>query len=90
MDDRYTSLYELRPREVTIDLTLQYKATDDKLIGYSDADWANDLDNRRSTTGNIFLMSGPMAKSSERKGYFRRNYKSTDAWSNEFTYLVIE
>ena len=28
------------------------------MIGYSDADWAGDQDDRHSTTGNLFLMSG--------------------------------
>lgn len=42
----------------TIDLSLNYKATGEKLFGYSDADWANDLDNRRSVSGNVLLMSG--------------------------------
>ena len=28
------------------------------MLGYSDADWANDLDDRHSTTGNVFTMSG--------------------------------
>jgi len=27
-------------------------------IGHSDADWANDLDDRHSIIGNLFLMSG--------------------------------
>ena len=30
----------------------------DDLIGFSDADWAGDLDTRQSTTGFIFMMSG--------------------------------
>ena len=34
------------------------KTADGKLIGYSDADYADDVDDRHSTTGNIFLMSG--------------------------------
>jgi len=42
----------------TLNLTLQYKSTSDKLLGYSDADWANDSDDRHSTTGNVFTMSG--------------------------------
>ena len=42
----------------TIDLKLQYRSTDEKLLGYSDADWANDSDDRHSTTGNVFTMSG--------------------------------
>ena len=32
------------------------KVTD--FIGYSDADWAGDLDDRRSTSGNVFKLSG--------------------------------
>lgn len=41
----------------TMDFVLQYQKSDAKLIGFSDADWAGDIDSRRSTTGNIFLMS---------------------------------
>ena len=32
------------------------KVTD--FIGYSDTDWAGDLDGRRSTSGNVFKLSG--------------------------------
>ena len=42
----------------TIDLKLQYRSTDEKLLGYSDADWANDSDDRHLTTGNVFTVSG--------------------------------
>ena len=42
----------------TLDMRLQYNCTDDHLVGYSDADWANDLDDRHSVTGNVFVMSG--------------------------------
>ena len=37
------------------DLKLQYKPVNEILLGYSDADWLND---RHSTTGNVFTMSG--------------------------------
>ena len=42
----------------TVNLSLQYQARGGALIGYADSDWASDLDNRHSTTGNVFLMSG--------------------------------
>ena len=42
----------------TLDLRLQYKSIDDHLVGYSDADWANNTDNNNSITGNVFVMSG--------------------------------
>ena len=42
----------------TVNLSLQYQARGGALIGYADSDWASDLDNRHSTTGNVFIMSG--------------------------------
>ena len=43
----------------TISLKLRYKPSKEtKLLGYSDADWANDLDDRHSTSGNVFIMTG--------------------------------
>lgn len=43
----------------TVNLALKYEQSDSgALIGFSDADWAGDQDDRRSTTGNIFLLSG--------------------------------
>ena len=42
----------------TIDIKLQYRSTSEKLLAYSDADWAKDTDDRHSTTGNLFIMSG--------------------------------
>ena len=46
----------------TLDIVLQYRASGKPLVGYSDADWASDLDNRHSTSGNAFVMStGPIS-----------------------------
>ena len=42
----------------TAQLQLQYKETDTNVEGYSDADWASDSDDRRSTSGSVFMMSG--------------------------------
>ena len=28
------------------------------IVGYSDADWAGDVQDRRSTSGNVFLLGG--------------------------------
>ena len=42
----------------TVDLALKYqKSGDGILIGYSDADWAGDADDQRSTSGNLFMMA---------------------------------
>ena len=41
----------------TIDLSLCYYATGEKLYRYSYADWASDADARYSTSGNVFLMA---------------------------------
>ena len=49
----------LRYLKGTINLALKYKEDEtNSLIGYSDADWAGDLDDRYSTTGNLFLLAG--------------------------------
>ena len=40
------------------DLGLVYQESDDKcLCGYADANWAGDLDDRKSTTGNVFMLA---------------------------------
>ena len=49
----------LRYLKGTSDLALKYVRTErSTLLGYSDADWAGDLDDRHSTTGNLFMMAG--------------------------------
>ena len=42
----------------TVDHVLKYEKKDAVLVGYSDVDWAGDQDDRHSTTGNLFIMSG--------------------------------
>ncbi|KAG2705909.1 hypothetical protein I3760_05G078600 [Carya illinoinensis] len=41
----------------TADYVLCYQGSDLQLKGYSDADWGNDLDERKSTTGYAFLLN---------------------------------
>ena len=49
----------LRYLKKTVDLAIKYEKKEDTvLVGYSDADWAGDQDDRHSTTGNLFVMSG--------------------------------
>ena len=49
----------LRYLKGTLDITLKYRKSDkDEVLGYTDADYAGDVDDRHSTTGNLFLMSG--------------------------------
>ena len=49
----------LRYLKGTANFALKYEQSDSRaLIGFSDADWAGDQDDRHSTTGNVFLLSG--------------------------------
>ena len=51
--------YVLRYLQGTKAYRLRYKGTsNDGLISYSDSDWAEDRDDRHSTSGFIFLMAG--------------------------------
>ena len=47
----------LRYLKGTEDVGLKYQKSGKPLFGYSDADWAGNLDDRRSTSGNVFLMA---------------------------------
>jgi hypothetical protein len=47
----------LKGTQLIIKLHLQYEASDKDMEGYSDADWAADSYDRRSTSGNVFVMS---------------------------------
>jgi hypothetical protein len=42
----------------TADYGITFKGTDTTMLGYTDADYAGDLDTRRSTTGYVFIMTG--------------------------------
>ena len=43
----------------TIDICIKYeRSTDNSLVGFSDTDWAGDINDTHSTTGNLFMMYG--------------------------------
>ena len=48
----------LRYLKGTTDMGLLYERADTKLTGYSDADWAGDITDRKSTSGYVFMNSG--------------------------------
>ncbi|XP_073281948.1 secreted RxLR effector protein 161-like [Primulina huaijiensis] len=52
----------------TVDLGLWYtKETNTNLVGFSDADWAGNLDNRKSTTGGCFYLGNNLVSWYSRK-----------------------
>ena len=58
----------LRYLKQTRDLNLTYvKDSPEAIIGYSDADWAGDVQDRRSSSGNVFLLGGGAITWSSRK-----------------------
>lgn len=49
----------LRYLQATPTYGLQFSASNDgRLVGYSDADWAGDIESRRSTSGYVFMLNG--------------------------------
>lgn len=58
----------LRYLQQTKHYKLTYKKSDSELVGYSDADWASDTTDRKSTTGYVFMLScGPICWSSKKQ-----------------------
>ena len=51
----------------SIKLHLRYQSNGEEMEGYSDADWAADSEDRRSTSGNAFLMSNGAISWTSRK-----------------------
>ena len=60
----------LRYLKGIMDYILCYQASDLCLVGYSDADWGGDLDQRKSTSGYTFLLNnGVISLSSKKQSY---------------------
>ena len=57
----------LRYLKSTADYVLVYQGKDLKLIGYSDADWAGDPDERKSTSGYAYILNGGAISWSSKK-----------------------
>jgi len=58
----------LRYLKGTANFALEYNGgSSEKVKGYSDADWAGSLDDRRSTTGYVFTMNGAAVTWSSKK-----------------------
>jgi hypothetical protein len=49
---------KIEDKDVYMVLFMSLPPSFDNLVGYCDADWAGDLDDRRSTTGFVFMMGG--------------------------------
>jgi hypothetical protein len=52
------AIHLLRYIKGTQHCCIKYGSSDLTLTGYSDSDWASDVDSRRSTTGYIFMLAG--------------------------------
>lgn len=58
----------LRYLKGTTNIGILYKQDgSDKCVGYSDADWAGDTSDRKSTSGYIFMLSGGLISWSSKK-----------------------
>lgn len=57
----------LRYLKKTINFGLIFKRTDESLFGYTDSDWANSIDDRKSYTGFCFIFCGSSISWESRK-----------------------
>lgn len=77
----------------SLGITYQYNENNFALLGYSDADYAADLDTRRSTTGYLFCLSGgPITWNSQRQktvslSTTEAEYKAACAAAKEMIWL---
>jgi hypothetical protein len=64
----YIFSYLVKTKDLGLDLTLEQPTKNStsnsiRLVGISDADWGGDLESRKSTLGNIFLLENISKKS---------------------------
>ena len=67
----------LRYIQATINYGLMFQANgnEDTLVGYSDADWAGDINTRRSTSGYVFQVYGSTVSWCSRGNYLCPNHQ---------------
>jgi hypothetical protein len=41
-----------------VEFAIEYKKSGEKLVAYTNSDWAGDIDDRKSYTGNIVMLAG--------------------------------
>ena len=72
----------LRYLKGTVTLGIKYQKSDDgMLVGYADADWAGDQDDRHSTTGNLFLMArGPISWLNKKQAVVALSTSEAEMW----------
>ncbi|XP_048229093.1 secreted RxLR effector protein 161-like [Ricinus communis] len=73
----------------TLDYGIMYKGTTSGLIGYTDNDYAGNLDDRRSTSGYVFMLGGGIVSWLSKKrtySYNRQHECSSQAvWLRRIT-----
>ncbi|XP_067128467.1 uncharacterized protein [Centruroides vittatus] len=73
----------LRYIQATVNYGLHYEKCDQKLCAYVDSDWAGDIDDRKSSSGNmIILANGPVSWQS-------RKQKSVALSTMEAEYMAL-
>ena len=70
----------LRYLKGTVDYSLCYQGKDLLLRGYTDADWAGDVDERKSTSGFVFLLGNSTISWSSKK----QTYVALSIMESEF------
>jgi hypothetical protein len=66
----------------TKDMEIRYKPENPNLIGYTDADYGGDKLDRKSTTGNVFLLAGGAIS------WLSRKQKSVSTSTTEAEYIA--
>jgi hypothetical protein len=93
----YIFSYIVKTKNLGLDLSLEPKQSATtknknfiKLVGVSDADWGGDLDSRKSTIGNIFLLENIISKKSIAISWISKLQKTVAISSAEAEYMSLK